>query len=176
MKLSLPAPAILSLLFFPFLLTIDSGSGMNTRRCGDLFNPEALRRIRNVCVDTSYLEPATAADVNSFVGKESRQGHLLTHMNWRFLEKCAEADAIVRVYFAGSQRNSTRELPGNAGWIAPAPLNVSEPATQVVLLIYDRASVRVLYRTETLGPRTSRVALLRLPFSKLVKDMNALHR
>jgi hypothetical protein len=56
-----------------------------------------------------------------------------------------------------------------------APLEENEQVTQVVLLIYDRASVRVLYRTEGQGAGKNRGALLKGPFSRLVKDMKALN-
>jgi hypothetical protein len=49
-----------------------------------------------------------------------------------------------------------------------------ETVTQVVLLVYDRASVRLLYRTEVKDRAANRVALLKSPFSKLVKDVKAI--
>ena len=49
-----------------------------------------------------------------------------------------------------------------------------ERTTQVVLLVYDRASVRLLYRTEAQGQTTNRRTLLKGPFSRLVKDIREL--
>ena len=48
------------------------------------------------------------------------------------------------------------------------------PVIQVVLLIYDRASVRLLYRTEDNDLETKRMILLKGPFSRLVKDVEKL--
>jgi hypothetical protein len=47
----------------------------------------------------------------------------------------------------------------------------SEQVIQAVLFIYDPASVRVLFRTEGQDKGTKRAALLKDPFSRLVKDL-----
>jgi hypothetical protein len=129
-------------------------------------------------VDTSYLEAGVALDVKTFVAKENQPGQLLTRLSWKITEDCAGADALIRVYFAPSERHVALANDALPGQRAPsgqmAPLEENEQVTQVVLLIYDRASVRVLYRTEGHGARKNRGALLKGPFSRLVKDMKAL--
>ena len=135
-----------------------------------LFDHEALRRVRTFCVDTSYLEAGVASDIKTFVARENQPGRLLRRLNWQLADPCAAADAVIRVYFASSERLTTGT--GAARWEAASPSY--EPVTQVVLLVYDRASVRLLYRTEVKEPATNRVALLKGPFSRLVKDIKAL--
>lgn len=166
---------------FPFLLCcfllspLHHSYGVETQRCGDWFNADALRGIKTVCVDTSYLESAVASDVKTFVDRESQPGHLLTHMSWRIAENCTAVDAIIRVYFVESERQSTAGAL-KSGFPLGSSVNIWQPGTQVVLLIYDRPSVRLLYRTEFLGPEAHHAALLRVPFSKLVRDVRSLER
>jgi len=162
------------LLLAPFL----RGSSLQNGACGELFNPQALRHLKTLCVDTSYLEAGVALDVKTFVAKENQPGQLLTRLSWKITEDCAGADALIRVYFAPSERHVALANDALPGQRAPsgqmAPLEENEQVTQVVLLIYDRASVRVLYRTEGHGAGKNRGALLKGPFSRLVKDMKAL--
>ena len=145
------------------------------KRCSDLFDPAALKRIRAVCVDTSYLEPASASDVKSYVEMESQPGHLLTRLPWRRDEKCTPDDAVIRVYFEAGERRSPSE-PNTAVWPRPSSVETYERGTRVVLLVYDQASVRLLYRTDFVGAWSKRPALLRVPFSRLVKEMSARQR
>jgi len=135
-----------------------------------LFDHEALRQVRTFCVDTSYLEAGVASDVKTFVAKENQPGRLLKRLRWQLTDQCAAADAVIRVYFASSERLTTGT--GVARWEAASASY--EPATQVVLLVYDRSSIRLLYRTEVKEPSTNHVALLKGPFSRLVKDVKAL--
>ncbi len=156
------------LLLIPFL----RGSAVENKACGELFHPEALRRVRTVCVDTSYLEAGVASDVKTFVAREKQPGQLLKLMTWEFTDQCAAADAFIRVYFAPSERHVTESDYSLRG--GGTSRDFYEPVTQVVLLVYDRASVRLLYRTEAQGQATNRVALLKGPFAKLVKDIKEL--
>lgn len=171
-----------SLRVFPFLVCCFLLSpphhtyGVEAERCGDWFNAEALRGIRSVCVDTSYLEPAVAADVKTFVDQESQPRHLLTHLSWRIAKNCTAADAIIRVYFTQTEQVSTAEGLKNGFPLQTSPVNTWESGTEVVLLVYDRPSVRLLYRTEAVGLQAHRVTLLRNPFRKLVRDVRTLER
>lgn len=157
------------------LLPRERISGGELKRCSDLFNPEALRHLRSVCIDTSILEPAAASEVTSYVEKESQPGHLLTRLPWRLNQSCAPDDAVIRVYFAQGEHRSTTYMTGSH-LSGPTSLDSYEPETRVVLLIYGRASVRLLYRTEFGSPGAKRAALLKVPFSRLVKDMSTLDR
>jgi hypothetical protein len=154
----------------PFL----RGSSLQNGACGELFNPQALRHLKTLCVDTSYLEAGLAFDVKTFVARENQPGQLLGRLSWKITEDCAGADAVIRVYFAPSERHVTLGITSDVLAGERAPLEDYEQVTQVVLLIYDRASVRVLYRTEGQGQGKNREALLKGPFSRLVKDMKAL--
>ena len=153
------------LLLVPFL----RGSSLQNGACGVANNPQALRHLKTLCVDTSYLEAGAAFDVKTFVERENQPGQLLGRLSWKITEDCAEADALIRVYFAPSERHVTLANDAQTG----VPLEENEKVTQVVLLIYDRASVRVLYRSESQGQGKNREALLKGPFSRLVKDMKA---
>lgn len=154
------------------------GSSLQNGACGELFNPQALRHLKTLCVDTSYLQAGEAFDVKRFLARENQPGRLLKRLSWKITEDCAGADALITVYFAPSERHVALTNDALPGQRAPsgqtAPLEENEQVTQVVLLIYDRASVRMLYRTEGQGQGKNRGALLKGPFSRLVKDMKAL--
>lgn len=157
------------LLWFLLLDPFICGSALDNRTCRDLTDLEILRRVRTVCVDTSYLETKIASDVKTFVAKENQPGQLLKQVNWELTDQCAAADAVIRVYFAPSERHVTRTDDYLRG--GQTTEEFFEPVTQVVLLVYDRASVRLLYRAEDQGQAISRAALLKGPFSRLAKDM-----
>jgi hypothetical protein len=161
---------------FCFLVFASFARGSTTEHqaCGEPFDPAALRRVRTFCVDTSNLEPLVAADVAALVAKENRPHNLLKHMAWTLTDRCAEADAVIRVYFAPSEQHVRIEhTPENIG-PALSYSNFVEPATEVVLWVYDRASLRVLYRTEVHSQKTKPAALLKDPFSRLVKETKEL--
>jgi hypothetical protein len=143
------------LLFLPLV----DGSALQNRACGELYDPEALRGVRTVCVDASYLQTDVASDVKAFVTEQNQSGQSLKRINWELTNECATADAVIRVYFAPSALHI-------ADW--------REAVTQVVLLIYDRPSVRVLYRTEVDVPGKKPAVLLKGPFTRLVKDIKEL--
>jgi hypothetical protein len=71
-------PPLSRCIFFCFLLLIPlvHSSARENKVCGDLFNPQALRRLRTVCVDTSFLEAGAASDVKAFLAMESVQMRL----------------------------------------------------------------------------------------------------
>jgi hypothetical protein len=106
------------------------------------------------------------------VARENQPGQLLRRLTWEFTEQCAAADAVIRVYFAQSVHLTQEpgdELHGGVG-----SFSLPVPVIQVVLLIYDRASVRLLYRTEDNDLETKRMIFLKGPFSRLVKDVEKL--
>jgi hypothetical protein len=123
-------------------------------------------------VDTSYLEAGVASDIKTFVARENQPGRLLRRLNWQLADQCAAADAVIRIYFAHSERYITVTNKDPSGGVTSS--DSIETVTQVVLLVYDRASVRLLYRTEVKDHAANRVALLKGPFSRLVKDIKAL--
>jgi hypothetical protein len=153
------------------------GSAQEKKACGELFDREAVRWVRTACVDTSYLAEGEALEIKQFVAKESRPGHLLRRMPWELTDQCAAADAVIRAYFA---QTVLLNLSPDVGSCSDLDLyrrltcsSFSEQGIQVVLLVYDRASVRRLYRTEGRYKGTNRTALLKGLFSKLVKDLRS---
>ncbi len=162
-------PSRCFLLVFLLLISFVHGSAQEKKAWGEQFDREALSRVRSVCVDTSYLEGREAVEVKKFVTIESRPGHLLRQMPWELTDQCAAADAVIRVYFAQTERITQRtESTPIGGWTIA---NVSEQVIQVVLLVYDRASIRILYRTK--GPDwATNLKALKGVFSKLVRDLN----
>ena len=157
---------LLALCFF--LLLSPSGEPARERKTGgEVFDGAALGQIRTACVDTSYLDKAEASAVKRFMAAESRPGRLLERLNWKFTDQCSAADGVIRVYFAQSER-STEERGDEMAEGVPS-LSYSEPALRPVLLIYDRASIRLLYRTEGQHQGTNPGALLNSPFATLAK-------
>ncbi|HEY6293642.1 MAG TPA: hypothetical protein VI455_18980 [Terriglobia bacterium] len=155
-----------SLCVFPaalLLIPLIGGSPVKNKACPELNDPEALRAVRTVCLDTSNLRTEVASAVSAFAGEQDQPGRPLNQINWELTDECATADAVIRVYFVPSEFHVAGE---NEGW--------SESATQVVLLVYDRASIRLLYRTEVHVAGKKPAVLLKRPFSRLVKDMNEL--
>ena len=134
-----------------------------------MFDREALHRVRTACVDTSYLEGADALAIKDFVARENQPSELLRQIPWKLTDQCAVADVVIRVYFAQSDLQNREE--GNLLRGGLPTITYSEQVMQAVLLIYDRASVGVLYRTEGHNKGTNRAALLKGPFSRLVKDL-----
>ena len=169
-RFSSTALPFLSLLL---LISFVRGSAQVNKVCGKPFAREVLPRVRTYCVDTSYLQDAEASDVKTLVERENRPGQLLRRLIWELTDQCAAADAVIRVYFAET---------GHVVHIqrADAPLTelnragqgtVYEQQIQAVLLIYDRASVRILYRTEGRYLGQKRKTMLKGLFSSLVKDL-----
>jgi hypothetical protein len=156
---------------FCFLLLISfvHGSAQEKKVWGEQFDPEALRRVKTLCVDTSYLEKGEALEIKKFVAKESRPGHLLRQMPWELTDQCTAADAVIRMYFAHRERVIRKTGVDMCEGMIIYNSDYSEQVMQVVLLIYDRASVRILYRTK--GREGKSRTALKGPFSKLVKDL-----
>lgn len=156
---------------FLFLLPFVSGSAQDKKGCGEVFDREALCRVRTACVDTSYLEKADALAITEFVAKENQPRQLLSEIPWKFSDQCPTADAVIKVYFTEAEL-LTRES-GNPLREGTPTITFSEQLVQAVLLIYDRASVRVLYRYRSAGREkgSKRAVLLKDPFSRLVRDL-----
>ena len=153
------------LLLIPFV----RGSALGDKACRAPFDTQALRRVKIVCVDTSYLEPDVASDVKAFVAKERRPGQILGRLSWEFADQCGTADAVIRVYFTSGTPRETRSSDFGGQGVSRSAYY--EHVNQVVLLIYDRASVSVLYRTEDRGEERNRLVLMKGPFSRLAKVM-----
>jgi hypothetical protein len=155
-------------------VSVARGSAIKHKTCGELFDPAALRRVRTFCLDASNLEPGLASEVAAFVARESRPHNLLKHIPWMFTDQCADADAIVRVYFAQAEQHTRIEQTSHNALGGVSYSNLVEPATEVVLLIYDRASLRVLYRTDGPTQKSDPVPLLKGLLSRLQKEIDEL--
>jgi hypothetical protein len=169
---SIALPSRCFLLCFLLLISFVHGSAQEKKAWGELFDREAVRRVKTVCVDTSYLEEREALEVKNFVAKESQPGHLLRRMPWELTDQCAGADAVIRMYFSKTDVRKTTAMPCSDIDVTGCGKTAVtfEQAVLTVLLIYDRASVRVLYRTEGRGERTKRLAL-KGSFTELAKDL-----
>ena len=157
---------------FLLLISLVRASAQEKKAWGEVFDREALGWVRTFCVDTSDLEGAEAREVQDFVAKESKPGHLLRQMPWELTDQCSSADAVIRSYFSQNTVQKTETIPCSDLTVCGGDISSSyfQQVTQVVLLIYDRASVRVLYRTEGRGERTKRLAL-KGSFTELAKDL-----
>ncbi len=168
-----PSSALPSRCFLLFISLVHA-SAQDQKGWRELFDREAFRRVRTVCVDTSYLEKGEAQEVKKFVAMESRPGHLLKRLPWELTDQCAAADAVIRLYFAQNTVQKTELIPCSDLSVCGGGITSSyfQQVTKVVLLIYDRASIRILYRTEGREMGTGLKAL-KVPFSKLVKDLKS---
>lgn len=164
---------VLLLLLIPFM----RGWALLNQACGELFHPEALRRVRTVCLDTSNLDARVASEVKTFMAWEDKGGRFLKQTNWELTDTCAATDVAIRVYFVpGEPCHMDQANMGNPHDTSGLSLVYCEPVNRVVLLVYDRASVRILYRKEAEGNETSNAALLKAHFPRLVKGIKELSR
>jgi hypothetical protein len=161
---------VLLVLFTPPAL----GATAKCNLCAVPLDAAALGRVRTFCVDTSNLEPGLASAVTALVAERNHRHSALKRMPWTFTDQCAVADAVIRMYSTTNELHVREEQvagpgPGELGGEVTYP-KVVELATKVVLLVYDRPSLRVLYRTDVESPRKNPAVLLRRPFQRLVKE------
>jgi hypothetical protein len=145
------------LLCFLLFVPLVQGATVKHRACIEQFRPAALARVKTFCLDTSNLEPGFASEVAAFVAKRGHSHGVLKQLPWTFTDRCAAADAVIRVYFTASEQSYPE---------------FAEGAGVAVLLVYDRAYLTVLYRTEVPSHRNKTVVLRSL-FSRLVKQAKA---
>ena len=158
-----------ALSLFLLLISFVPSAALENKACGQLIDLEALRRIRTVCVDTSYLAAGEASDIKGFVASENQPGQLLKRLPWQFADPCSPSDVVIRVNFNQGKRRVVLTEKGKVGGATSA--ESFQRVNQVVLLVYGRASVRLLYRTEVEGSAKNRAASLKGLFSRLIKDM-----
>jgi hypothetical protein len=169
---SIGLPSRCFLFCFLLLISFVHASAQEKKAWGEVFDREALGWVKTVCVDTSDLEGEEGGEVKEFVAKESQPGHLLRRMPWELTDQCAGADAVIRMYFSQATIKHTTAMPCSDQFLTGCGKTAVsfEQGVLTVLLIYDRASVRVLYRTEGRGERTKRLAL-KGSFTELAKDL-----
>ncbi len=137
--LGMALPSGFFLFCFFLLIPFVCGSAQENKACSNLIDREALRRVKTFCVDTSAVEAGVASDIKAFVARENQPGQLLKRMTWELTDQCAAADGVIRVYFSPSDRHRTETYKDLNGGVTSSDFHV--PMTQVVLLVYDRASV-----------------------------------
>jgi len=136
----------------------------------EIIDRGALAETKTFCVDQRNLEDWQAADVKEFLTEASEPGEVLNRLPWQLVGDCRKADAVARIYFVPA---GLREE-----WAAASP--AGSPATfrkssQPVLLLYDKASIRLFYRAEGEVFRGSPVKGLAGPFATLAKDLKKIH-
>ncbi|HEY6291739.1 MAG TPA: hypothetical protein VI455_09300 [Terriglobia bacterium] len=139
---------------------------------GEIFDREALGQTRSFCVDSSHMGESEVTQLKDFLAKESQPKKLLSKLPWKLIDDCTKADAVARIYFAPvdlrvdiRDEESGRKKSWNPGQSA-----------QPVLLIYDKASIRLFYRAEGEVLRGKAVDALGSPFSTLLKDLKQIDR
>lgn len=139
---------------------------------GEVYDRGALRQAKNFCVDARHIEGPQADEVREFVEKEGKPGKLLSRLPWRLIDDCTKADAVARIYFAPVEVTDVTEDKGSGVKKASQSRQFSQP----VLLIYDKASIRLFYRAEGLIAYGDPMKIIASPFSMLVRDLKAKDR
>lgn len=136
---------------------------------GQVFDPEALEYTKTFCVDMTHMESSQAAEVKGFLAKEDQPKKLLGRLPWQLIDDCTKADAVARIYFMNVHEEVIKVGSG-------ARLTSFRRGTQPVLLLYDKASIRLFYRAEGNALGGKAVNVLGGPFSMLIKDLKKIDR
>ena len=139
---------------------------------GEIFDRDALKQTRSYCFDVSSLEGSEAAKVREFLAEGGGPKKLLSGLPWRLIEDCTKADAVARIYF--TRAVVTEVLNGKGTGLKQ--MSGPDERPYPVLLVYDKASIRLFYRAEgsiTYGDPTK---VLGSPFSMLLKDLETVAR
>jgi hypothetical protein len=136
-----------------------------------VFDREGLMRVRSFCIATRHVEGAEEAALKQVLADNSQPGKLLTQLPWKLTNDCASADAVVRIYFDPVELTRVESVEDGRGK-EPKPKQTTE--FQPVLLVYDRASIRLFYRAEGKVLRGNATDVLGSPFSMLFKDLQGM--
>lgn len=117
------------------------------------------------------MENSEATALKEFLAKESGPKKLLGGLPWQFVDDCTKADAVARIHFASI--HVLEEMPGTV--TASTAVSVRR-GSQSVLLLYDKASIRLFYRAESQVLDGTPKNALGSPFAMLVKDMRKIDR
>jgi hypothetical protein len=126
-----------------------------------------LKQTRSYCVDVSALGGAEAAEVREFLAQDGGPKKLLSRLPWRLIDDCTKADAVARIYFRPAM---VTEVLNNHETGLKQVLPPSE-RSYPVLLVYDKASIRLFYRAEGSITRGNPTKVLGSPFSMLLEDL-----
>lgn len=139
-------------------------------RRSEVFDPVALARAKSFCVDLRNLESRQAADVKEFLTLARQAGTVLDRLPWRLTDDCTKADAVARIYFVPVGIREER-----AGGSFAASQVSSRQDSQPVLLLYDKACIRLFYRAEGQVFRGNAGKVLASPFALLIKDLEKIN-
>jgi len=140
-------------------------------RKGEIFDDAALRRIRSFCLDSSHLSDSEAAGVRQSLTRQGQSRKLSERLSWKLIDDCSQADAVARVYYLGA---AVRQVVEAGGLRSSSPKVRQE--VDPVLVIYDKAALRLYYRAE--GSPIHREARYPLadPLAMLAKDLRTMNQ
>jgi len=139
-------------------------------RRSEVFDSVALAHTRTFCVDMRNLESWQAAGVKEFLATASQPKEVLHRLPWQPIDDCGKADAVARIYFVlvdVREETSGAKLPAT-------PVSFGQ-ASRPVLLLYDKASIRLFYRAEGEVFKGNAVKVLASPFALLVRDLEKIN-
>jgi hypothetical protein len=139
---------------------------------GKVFDRDGLKQTRSYCVDGSSLEGSEAAEVRVFLAQDGGPKKLLSRLPWALIDDCTKADAVARIYFAPA---SVIEVLNDKG-TALRQVFAHDKRPYPVLLVYDKASIRLFYRAEGSITHGDPTKVLGSPFSMLLKDLKTVAR
>jgi len=139
---------------------------------GKVFDRDGLKQTRSYCVDTSSLEGFEAAEVRKFLAAASGPNKVLSRLSWRLIDDCTQADAVARIYFEPA--TGTEVLTNHETGLKQVSKSGERPYP--VLLVYDKASIRLFYRAEGTISHGDPTKVLARPFSMLSKDLKSVAR
>jgi len=134
----------------------------------EVFDREGLMQIRSFCVSTRHLEGPEAAAVNEFLATEGQPGKLLSRLPWSLTNDCTKADAVARIYLDPVELAEVETIEDR---VHNQPRPKQSTRFQPVLLVYDKASIRLFYRAEGKVLRGNSADVLGSPFAMLLKDL-----
>jgi hypothetical protein len=135
----------------------------------EVLDPEALEHTKTFCVDTSHMEDSQAVEVKEFLAKERGRKKVLGQLPWQLVDDCTKVDAVARIYFISVHEEITKV--GSA-----ARSTGFRRGTQPVLLLYDKASIRLFFRAEGTVLHGDAADALGSPFAMLAKDLRKINR
>jgi hypothetical protein len=138
---------------------------------GEVFDPDALKHTKSFCLDLNHIDDSEAAGVKEFLAKENQPKKLLGRLPWQLVDDCTKADAVARIYFARADVSEDMSGPG----VVSTAVRIRH-GLQSVLLLYDKASIRLFYRAQGQVLARNEEDALRVPFSTLVKDLKKIDR
>jgi hypothetical protein len=133
----------------------------------EAFDLDALRQARTFCVDLGHLDAREAVAVKTFIADSGGADRVIMQLPWQLANDCTRADVVARIYFRTATVTERRTD------LQTGLKQSSEPEEwpQPVLVIYDKASIRLLYRAEGLARHRDFTKELAYCFSVLLKDL-----